>query len=113
MSRKAPKVSRKVAPEVSRKAPKVSRKVSRKTPPQKSRSRRASPVRPLSEQLSIEQQYEALLAFCKQPFRKSLLRKLRTPVLDWIYPLSKRAVEKGIEYNTNKIIVDFYENKYF
>ena len=57
--------------------------------------------------------YKLLLKICKDPNNlKNKLMYVPKNVLEWIYPFSKYALEKGIINKINKYIVGFYEKAY-
>ena len=57
--------------------------------------------------------YKLILLICENPDKyKKKFFEISKQAMDWIYPLSKYAIEKNINVKTNTYIVKFYEAAY-
>lgn len=62
---------------------------------------------------SSVQGYNKLLEICENPYKSKLeLYRIPKSVLDWVYPYSKTALQKGFNKKFNRYLVDFYESVY-
>jgi DNA topoisomerase-1 len=116
-SRKPSNAARKPPPppQSSSKAPPPPQSSSKAPPPPQSSSKAPPPPQnqdPFSGKLGpgTIKDYKLLLQLCEdlENYNQNI-SQVETVVLDWIYPFCKEAVERGVNVEATKFIVDYYE----